>query len=400
MTKKKIKLSTVLVIFVSIIILALMLILSVKNRKKAAYTVAFYKVPAPLEEQMEGLIKRNYVGSVSYINIDSDSVPAKSQLKNIDILFTWNGAVCQTMARNAITLDEEILSPLNPQIKKSAFVDGKLKYLPVLLDSFNLQTLNSNGIIYNMPIPYNWNEFTNYLEMMKENVEEPLFVNFSNDSTLIDFTGAIVESICGGQAYLNLIELLQKDTDLTSVSTEPLGQNSQGETITLNDIIGIIKEMISSGYITENSFNKTAEEEELLLKKRKAYGNIMMLSTFTELDAAVVNRFSTINFPQDEEIIDHALIAPELVMLTFSKRKVNTSIAKYMLSDGVQNLLSQVTYLAPVTPTALPYDQAADNIRYMAGASPMGPIPNLSLAAFTDSLTVNKFASQLRDELH
>lgn len=396
---KKKNLTTILSIISAAIIVVAIAFISRNNRKHSAYTVAFYNVPQEFCDQITFLLKKRYVGSIAYVNYDEEFIPSRKELRNVDLVFTWGGKREKELEKFAREFPVEKISALPEQTRLNIKQKGKFYYVPILLDCFNVHTLTGTDKIYYLPIPANQEELFDYLNLTKSYVDIPLFVNASDDRTLLAFFGAQAEAICGGNAYINLIEEIERNPDLYKIQDYVIGQTFDGTTMTVASLMDYIRKLKADGYLTDESFLLPIEEEEKLLAKKKIYADAKMLSTFTELDDSVFGRYNTTPYPQEEELRDHCLIAPSIVMMQVSKRDISASIAEFLLSDGAQNLLTQTTYLTPVTQSALPYDEAADAVRYLSLVSPKGPQPDLYTACFLKASEAAHFASQLRYEL-
>ena len=447
MSQKKIKLSTIFFIIALILISAVLLFVSVKNRKKSAYKIAFYGLSENLENQVIKLIKGKYVGGVSYVRIDYSDLAKKSQLKDVDFIFTWQGAKAEDLYKYAQPVEENLLDPLLPQIKNSIQDQDAFFAIPLLLDSYNLQTLKSNGQIFNMPIPNTYEEFTKYIKQMRPYVSKTFYLDTSDEKNTIDFFGALAESICGSHAYQNLIEEIKTSGNLESISSKIIGQNSAGQDISVQALKEIAQNFIkcggpvevnsastnsSSSYeetspstadtveVKDISTNTSSSYEETTTSTETAttapvevnssstntstsyeetpqattiYSLPSLYSACTTLPASDQAKYNTTTFPQSEGIFDHAAITPILIMVPLSRKKINSSIITYFLSDAVQNYLSSETSLAPVTQNASPQTSTANHIRYCVQS--LGPQNTLSNAAFTSDQALKNFASQI-----
>lgn len=416
MSQKKIKLSTIFFIIAIILISAVLLFVSVKNRKKSAYKIAFYGLSENLENQVIKLIKGKYVGGVSYIRIDYSDIAKKSQLKDVDFIFTWQGAKAEDLYKYAQPVEESLLDPLLPQIKNSIQDQGAFFAIPLLLDSYNLQTLKSNGQIFNMPIPNTYEEFTKYINQMRPYVSKTFYLDTSDEKNTVDFFGALAESICGNHAYQNLIEEIKTSGNLESISSKIIGQNSAGQDISVQVLKEIAQNFIKYGgpvevkdisTNTSSSFEETSPSTAVPVEINSASTNTStsyeetttiyslpsLYSVCTTLPASDQAKYNTTTFPQSEGIFDHAAITPVLIMVPLSRKKINSSIITYFLSDAVQNYLSSETSLAPVTQNASPQTSTANHIRYCVQS--LGPQNTLSNAAFTSDQALKNFASQI-----
>ena len=419
MSQKKIKLSTIFFIIALILISAVLLFVSVKNRKKSAYKIAFYGLSENLENQVIKLIKGKYVGGVSYVRIDYSDLAKKSQLKDVDFIFTWQGAKAEDLYKYAQPVEENLLDPLLPQIKNSIQDQDAFFAIPLLLDSYNLQTLKSNGQIFNMPIPNTYEEFTKYIKQMRPYVSKTFYLDTSDEKNTIDFFGALAESICGSHAYQNLIEEIKTSGNLESISSKIIGQNSAGQDISVQALKEIAQNFIKCGGPVEvnsastntstsyeetspstadtvevnSSSTNTSTSYEETPQATTIYSLPSLYSACTTLPASDQAKYNTTTFPQSEGIFDHAAITPILIMVPLSRKKINSSIITYFLSDAVQNYLSSETSLAPVTQNASPQTSTANHIRYCVQS--LGPQNTLSNAAFTSDQALKNFASQI-----
>ena len=395
MSQKKIKLSTIFFIIALILISAVLLFVSVKNRKKSAYKIAFYGLSENLENQVIKLIKGKYVGGVSYVRIDYSDLAKKSQLKDVDFIFTWQGAKAEYLYKYAQPVEENLLDPLLPQIKNSIQDQDAFFAIPLLLDSYNLQTLKSNGQIFNMPIPNTYEEFTKYIKQMRPYVSKTFYLDTSDEKNTIDFFGALAESICGSHAYQNLIEEIKTSGNLESISSKIIGQNSAGQDISVQALKEIAQNFIKCGGPVEvnSASTNTSTSYEETPQATTIYSLPSLYSACTTLPASDQAKYNTTTFPQSEGIFDHAAITPILIMVPLSRKKINSSIITYFLSDAVQNYLSSETSLTPVTQNASPQTSTANHIRYCVQS--LGPQNTLSNAAFTSDQALKNFASQI-----
>ncbi len=371
-------------------------------------------------------------------------------MKDVDFIFTWQGAKAVALYKYAQPVEESLLDPVLPQIKNSIQDQNTFYAIPLLLDSYNLQTLKSNGQIFNMPIPNTYEEFTKYIEQMRPYVSKTFYLDTSDAKNTVDFFGALAESICGSQAYKKLIEEIKTSGDLESISSKIIGQDSAGKDISVQTLKEIAQNFIKCGApveVNSTSTNRSTSYEEA---NNSTAGPVEVKDTSTatstsyeestpstgdtlEVNSTSTNssnsyeepsistlnhtpdttiysipslysactaqpvsnqaRYNTTTFPQSEGIFDHAAITPILIMLPLSRKKINSSIITYFLSDAVQNYLSSETSLVPITQNVSPQSPASSHIRYCVQS--LGPQNTLSNAAFTSDQALKNFSSQI-----
>lgn len=396
--KKNSVLPKVILAVVVIALIAALAVYSKTSRKKSAFTIAFQCIPESVSEQIVNAIKAKYVGSVGFIELKSDFVPSKKSLKDIDIIFTYAGARTDEMEKFAKAIPEKnITSAYTTAIAKSAKGNDKIYKLPILLDCISFETLKGTDKLYYLPIPETYDEAISEMEKAKSFTQYPLFAKGNDDQTMLSLISVYTESKYGSTVYKNLINVIKENKTLLNCMDINISNSSTP--LTFKDILSEIKDLEKNGILAPNWISKTMDDEYFYMKEKRIYGNILLLSDHREIPLRTLANYNTTIFPKNESITDHGLIAPEIVMISFTDRKISNSIITYFSNGDVQDVLSNISGLAPTTSAGGSYDTIADDVRFFAASCEDGPLPDLFNACFVTEEDAKSFAEQIRSVL-
>jgi len=385
-------------LIIAILCLGGLVFYSITSRKKSAYTIAFLNIPESVSSEITAGVKSKYVGSVAFVTLPENFEVTKKSLRDIDVLFTNAGATALSMEKYATPVSEKLLkSTYTTAIAKSAKGKNKNFMLPILLDSWCYETLKGIDTMFYLPIPETLDELNTELEKSKSFCQFPIFVRGQDDKTLLGFISVYTEAVYGSTVYKNLIDTIKERKTLSESMDVVLSETDNS--ITFNKILKDIKNLSDTGILSANWTSNTLDEEYFYMKEKLAYSNSILLSDHREIPLRTLANYNTSIFPKNPDISDHGIIAQEIVMISFNDRKPTVSLGKYFSEGNVQEVLSNVSSLAPCASQGGSYDTIADDARFYAAASSDGPLPDLYNACFTTTESAKSFTEQIRSFL-
>jgi ABC-type glycerol-3-phosphate transport system substrate-binding protein len=377
-------------------LIALILIMSIFSAR--TLSVAFYRVPENVMSALKSQIESNYNGKVSFIELEGSVGKVTELASSYNMVITWNGARADALSKNAKELPANLYNSMPTSLSRAGLRGEKYVYLPLLYDheaAFYERTASKkNGL----PIPET-------LSRLESNVESaadysfPLFCAGKNNDHFFAFVSAVTESVVGGSGYKKLCAELAKSKDISSLMNMELSKDSAGVVVSFADALDLIRQWQNDGIIPAAWYNLPENDLISLMQYKYTYGTFMPLSYYRTLPMQIANGYESYRFPPFEARDDRALVAPAVVLFMNKTNKKYTQLAKILVSADIQEQLSNVTQLTPVSSRAGTFDILADDARFYAASAVAGPVTTLQEAAFISEDDIAVFAAQIREYL-
>jgi hypothetical protein len=395
-TKSKILISIIVVI---IIFLVIFFAKTIHNNKTT--TVLFYNIPETIQQELQTQITDIKPENIQFTVYSTKKELTLKEAKKYDLLFTWKTALTDSFATKAIPLQIKYTIPTS--IKKASLINNQLTTVPLLIDNYEIAYYRTYRNKAKLRIPTTIKEFENFLQAEKKITTYPLICTGSNDKTLLAFISALTESYCGASGYQTLIKNCAQLQDFEKILDEPLldsdSNNELINTITLRLILDKIKSWQQKELIMPQWYKLQEADINLYMQKHLLGAIFMPLSEHRTKDFILIKYYDAARFPINQNIKNHALIAPVLEGILFNNTAGEQDILKSLLTDENQSKLSTKTMLAPVTSRSVPNDNQAADVRFWAASCSAGPVTDLYDAAFTNPADATAFAENIRNYL-
>ena len=367
-------------------IFAIVKTVSSKNLK-----VAFYDVPQTVEAALTDKISREYSGKITFTTLSPQDLNKLKAVKKNNLIFTKQGQLSNSLADFARKVPDAASVKL-----PSKFIKDNGKELPVLLDhweiAYNRSILSAAGLEH----PLNFTQFEAAIYAMKNQVFVPLFCCGSDDSTVLAFTAALVESAGSEPAYSKLCQLLQSASALSEVIDVNLSDTK--EELTLRMVLDKIHSWQEDGVLYSKWYSAKPADFTAIAGQNQIGAYFSSLSNHRTYDYSIVSGFDSDRMPVLYTNTKHGIISPSYVCLNLSDSPKYDYILESLVDEPFQKELSAATKLAPVSSRAQACDRQADDVRYLTAACPAGQLPDLTAACFQlDSQKKANMAQQLRD---
>ena len=394
------KQKSILCIVLLILIFSVFLSVIIIKRNGKILDVAYYRLPVTVTDSLSSQIKKSYSGKIRFKVLPADTGLSQNKALRYDLLFTWNGVRADILAEKAVVLPSLLYAQIPSSERKLGIVNGKERMLPLLYDhyevSFLKETAKKSGAV-----PEDWNTFMRYLHTDTSGTYViPFFAAGADNRSLLAFVGALADALTGSDGYGHLTALVKDTASLDSVIDEPFGTLSDGKTaVNLRYVLDLIASWQKAGIMHKTWFNGSGADAASFMKDTITSAVFMPLSEHRTFPLRTVYPYESSHFPINANITNHALIAPAIVLISYSKNPLFTETIGSLISVQTQEELSNVTQLAPASSRAGAYDKEADDVRFWAAAYRGGPVPDLLNAAFESDTKAAVFAEEIRKYL-
>lgn len=388
--KKKFKIIFPILVCVCFIVIAFIIIFSVrKNIKDKTVKVAFYG----LSQDLCQAIPQEFVDDekiiIQYDFLADGNLDLGTITKKYDMIFAWNGEVTQNLSKSAEKIPAKILENIPISLRDEYCV-------PVLLDHFEM-AFKTDLIEKTQINPQeSFQSFTDFLQESKKYVFSPFFTYGIDEKMLLALTGSFVEALGGLEAYKNLIDLMKTYKNLEDFCN--IGLNEDG--LCYADVLNMLKvwpkeEIIHPQWTVANRIDL-----EVFASDNQIACFYTNLSEHRKMKYETVSKFSVAKMPVVNEDVAHCLIAPSVNCVLISNNSNAKNFLKKLLTVEVQTRLSDKSMLAPVCYRAESYDSLADDVRFWAASCEGGVEPDLFNAVFQrDNNKMVLIANEIRDYL-
>ena len=350
--------------------------------------VAFYG----LSEDVCELIKQK-APVLEEVKFSFDVIPEKGAdtamlKKKYDMLFTWKGELTDSLAEVSNNIPDKILSYIPRSLRDN-------KCMPLMLDHYEMDYSVSVVEKLGYNIEAGFDGFMSYLDKSKQYAFSPFFCVGSDDRTLLAFTGSLIESFGGKDAYLSFLARLKNESDFEKLLDTAL----DSENLSLRSVLDFLKTLPEQGMLHPD-WNKGNKQDLLFFAKQKQMSAFYTsLSEHRTIPFDSIRNFESARFPIKKYGIAHAEICPAIGCVLISDNSNGVKYLQALIDMDTQAEFSNRTMLAPVHYQAEAYDRQADDVRFYA-ASNASVLPDPALAVYQrNSEAMSALASEIRKYL-
>lgn len=399
--KKPVFIIVILTLLIALIV-TFTIIISIKKHNDKTTTVLFYNLPDTIQQELQDKIVAIKSENIEFTSNPKDMELTNKVSKKYDLLFSWDNLQVNQLATTANTLKPQLYT-MPTAIAKSGLIDGDLKKLPILLDNYEIAYYKTYRTKAKLQIPTTLASFEAYLKTIKEFAQYPLICAGNNDKTLLALISALTESSYGATGYKELVANCIQDSSFEKNLDKPLLSTKADTTIaspaSLRTVLDLLKSWQQQELIMPKWYQVTDSDINAFMREHFLGAIFMSLSTHRTKEFVLIKYYDVERFPINQNIKNHALIAPVLQGILFNNTAGEQDILKGLLTDKNQAKLSTKTMLAPVTSRSVPNDRQADDVRFWAASCSAGPVTDLYNAAFTNPAEAALFAQNIRDYL-
>ena len=389
--KKVIILSAI--IGVVTVLCSILLIRYLNSAAQQHVNVAFYNIPESQAEIIQNSISKIELGKVSFKNVSLQDLNKDSAVKNYDLLFTYDGLAAEKLKARGANISGKIFNYLPTSLRRQNEPNDR-KSIPILLDHFEFSYHKGIAAKIGMEDPQTYSDFEDYLEKSKKYAFTPFFTNGGDDEILLGLITALIEARGGYQAYCDFIAGARKTPSAEKLMSLKLGYSGD---FTLQDILDDFRKWQQNGIVHPNWFNAKYRDILAFVEDGQVAVLFTKLSVHRTIPYKLIRDFSTDRAPIASVQIDHALIAPSLCAIKFSKKSINDKVIQNLLTEDTQSALSMGSQLGPVALRGESFDVQADDVRFFAASCRYGPRPDALSAAFMpDSEAAKNLCSSIR----
>ena len=396
MMKKNKKILIVIGAIVFAIGVALGIFLGLANR---VYRIAIYDLP----ETLSSGIKKQAEGSG--IKIDVSVIDGKKQFsvsesKKYDAVITWNGAFAKSLSKLAPEIPANVYSVMPTSVRSSGMIDGKYKAVPILYDHVPIFICKSAAKNIDEDVGFaSLSELESFMENAGEDFSFSMISAGSIDEYLYEFLSMMAESILGGEGYKKLCDAICEKREFREVLDDELAKSSDGKKLSLRTVMDKIFEWQSKSLIQRQWYTITQDDLFNLMQYKSFLVGSMPMDYYRNMPRRVSYSYSVFKFPPLDPDMKHGMVSNEVVMIPRSNKKPLLNLEKHLVSLNIQERLSNVTTYTVVHSQSGCFDSIADDARFFAASTPLGPLQMLDKAAFTSAETAKKFADDVREYL-
>ena len=355
--------------------------------------VAFYDVEGKIVENLSGEIKKAWPKEVEFTVLSKDDGLSVEESGKYDAVITWSGRKARTLAQKADEIPAKIYGAMPTSVQKAGLSDGKRIFIPLLYDYYPLFYSKSS---LNRGLA-EIEDFVSFDAMEKEALDQYAFSLYAAGRSIDHFYGLIscfTESLCGSEGYRKLCGLIESGKDFEECCDEPLAE-IQGEKITFRTVLEYIGNLQDQRCLSGQWHSYSTSDEMLLMSEDEIYSISMPLDYYRTIPMRTAANYRPIRFPLANEGIEHALVAPAVVMFINKKADKKQDLIKALLSSNVQERLSESTMLIPASSQAGCYDIYADDGRFYAAGSFGGLVSTINKECFTTAQEEEDFKARL-----
>lgn len=364
-------------------------------------TIAFYDVPEKVQKSYEKIIieeatklnKANYLKFITY----NSSLSLESQLQpKVDLLFCQSSVSSKFLEKKAkqlpLSLTSGLLSTFRTLVKNNNNI-----FYPILLDHFEIGYSTESLLQENKEQFVSLQDFFQTVKQQKK-TGSPIIVLGGDDSELLQFITAFIESTYGIEGINNLVRNLRNAKTEEEIAKAKILYN-----ITLEDALTQIKALKTNNLLHPQWLSIQFTDFENLIFSGNVEFFFISLSKHRQLSGKSLLPFSTSFMPINSKQSKRFLVCPCYGGIILSQTKLGKYLnAQYLLEKlndtKNQEKLSQITGLAPINPIAIPRDKQASEVRLWA-ASANGILNSLDMLTYSNPKDSQKLAAVLRNLL-
>lgn len=324
--------------------------------------------------------------------------------KKINLIFSPAGfavqkAINETAGDNTVPL--EVLDGLFSSMRSSVITkDNKIKAFPLVFDNLEIDIETSAFSMSGMKSLATWDDIEKFAENQKGYILAPISLAGAENVFLLDLMGAMGEALEGYEAYNTAAKILQNAAeekksgqDFNAVLTaKKLFIDPEAP---LPYSLYYIKELVKKGYITQASRELVHKDINSYIEERVTSGFFTSLSVHRTYNTKAVSRFSSIYFPSKQKTEQRYFTANITYAVPLTKNQKVAGLIEELLSNSIQEKLSQQTGLAPVLANCRTPDQQANDARFWIAAT-NAPLAGLGHEAELSKEDLAKLADEIR----
>ena len=340
--------------------------------------VAFYNIPENQAKVLQENIKKLELGKVTFKDVTLQDLNKDSAVKAYDLLFAYDGLAAEKFKARGGNISSKLFNYLPTSLRRQNEPNDR-KSIPILLDHFEFSYHKGVASKIGMEDPQTYSEFEDFLEKSKKHTFTPFFTNGGDDEILLGLISTLIEAKGGYKAYVDFVSAAKKTPSLEKLLTLQLGDSGA---FTLQNILDDFRNWQQSGIVHPNWFNAKYRDILAFMEDGQVAVLFTKLSVHRTIPYKLIRDFSTERAPIVAANVDHALIAPSLCAIKFSKKSIGDKVIQSLLTEETQSALSMGSQLGPVALRGESFDVQADDVRFFAASCRYGARADVMAAAF------------------
>ncbi len=383
-------------------------------------TVSFYDLDDKTRLAIEQTIADTTTASNSNVTFEfimlDTSLTLEEQVEETDIVFTLAGKNAESIVKHSVGVPLEQYDNFPKSIGSTGFFQNTPYAVPIALNHFEISynaylLRNYNGgtplRTFDQLIP-----FAEYVQRSAPQTGFPFAIAGGDNTTLLLFLSAMVESYYGKDAYTQLVEILRSHPikskeDFLNLVQQPLRSTENNlEASTLENLFKTVQTWKQWRLIHPEWMFLTEKNILDFIDLERPAVLFMPLSYHRSIPFDDIRYYTTSWFPAGQSSVSRSLIVPTVLGIPLSDKTVkganNTekmvnalSILANLASNSTQGTLNDTTEFAPVHSTAQALDKQASDLRLWAAASD-SLLPSIKESAFVTSAEVSVFCELFR----
>ena len=370
---------------------------------KKGFYVAFYGLESQTVEALENKI-RDVEPKSKFVMLDDSSKFTKVGLKDYSLVLMPKGKLADSIKKSSDELaipESAYLGQMPKQFEKMTAEDN---LLPIMLDGYLLNVYDeatrqlslklgksqSQSILkdlQNSSAPsMRMEDFEEYSNISRQFIQEGVgyLAAGKEDENLLEAVSAFAMSWLGTKGYVNLIGNFPLEYGTAMDLPE-----------SFRNVLDRIRSMQTSGAMLKKWYLSSEKDLENFMNFRQLSAFSAKLSQQRNMNLGLVNRFTSIKFPDSRNVKDTGCVANVVCGVYLRKSETAEKALSYLTSQAVQEKLGDELKLAPVHNRAQAFDIQADDVRFYAAAS-AGVLPFLSDAVCANARERQKLAKVIR----
>lgn len=350
-------------------------VFAAKNSKRNKQTViAFYDIPESCIEVITEIAQKDTTIEYVFKNITEKEFLAKNIEKKYDMVFCYNDANTFELAEKAITIPDNVAGRTPSTIKNSRYYtyNKQFKIMPVAIDMFEAAYLETTSKRYDIPVPESLAELNKFGRTSKFYYAVPFLIAGEVDQNINSLLTMMVQTYGGKEAYFQMVDKLKTTTDFHQIYDYKIGGQAE-DNITVSTLLDVIKEWQTSGYLAHNWTTMSLAQTDIMIEDNRTALEFMNLSEHRTKPMPNARYFKMLELACG--------VQPVIVGMGFNDSEAVRIVMNRISLPASQEQISFKTRFGPSMLQGTSYDIQADDARYYAAATEVGPVPDLGTAA-------------------
>ncbi len=382
--------------------------------------VSFYglddKTIAAIEQTIiETNTVKNSDVSFEFMQLDV-SLPLEGQVGKSDILFTLAGKNADSIAQKSVGVPSVLYNNFPKSIASTGFYQNYAYAVPIVLNHFEISYNTFLLRNYNSGNPFRAFDhlipFATYVQRSAPQTGYPFAIAGGDDTTLLLFLSALIESFYGKDGYMKFVEILnenqvQTEEDFLELVQKPLIESENKTTqSTVENLFEIVHTWKQWRYIHPEWMHLTEKDILDFIDLERPAMIFMPLSFHRTVPFNKIRHYTTSWFPAGQSSVSRSLVIPTVLGIPLTNKTVEDendtakainaqSILAELTTTNIQGTLSDTAELAPAHSTAQALDKQASDLRLWAAASD-SLLPSIKESAFVSIDEASMFCEFLR----